>query len=108
MSIFLNTYHLFRHCLSFNITPDSYWLGQNFPNPFNPKTVIQYHIPAKGLVQLKVFDVLGNEVAQLLNGNQEAGSYEAVFDGSGLGSGIYFYRIEAGEFVQTKRMLLVK
>jgi len=91
-----------------NITPDSYWLGQNFPNPFNPKTVIQYHIPVKGLVSLKVFDVLGNEVAQLLNGNQEAGSYETEFDGSGFGSGIYFYRIEAGEFVQTKRMLLVK
>ena len=91
-----------------NIIPDSYWLGQNFPNPFNPKTVIQYQIPVKGLVSLKVFDVLGNEVAQLLNGNQEAGSYEAEFDGSGFGSGIYFYRIEAGEFVQTKRMLLVK
>ncbi|MBK9331622.1 MAG: T9SS type A sorting domain-containing protein [Ignavibacteria bacterium] len=88
--------------------PDSYWLGHKFPNPFNLKTVIQYHIPVKGLVLLKVFDVLGNEVAELLNANQEAGSYEAEFDGSGLASGVYFYRIEAGLFVQTKRMILLK
>ena len=92
-----------------NIIPDSYWLGQNFPNPFNPKTVIQYHIPFKGLVSLKVFDVLGNEVAQLLNGNQEAGSYEAEFDGSGFASGIYFYSLYLNESLfDTKRMVLLK
>ena len=92
-----------------NIIPDSYWLGQNFPNPFNPKTVIQYHIPVKGLVSLKVFDVLGNEVAQLLNGNQEAGSYEAEFDGSGFASGIYFYSLYLNESLfDTKRMVLLK
>jgi len=88
--------------------PAEYKLSQNFPNPFNPNTVIQYQIPVKGLVSLKVFDVLGNEVAELLNGNQEAGSYEAEFDGSGFASGIYFYRLETSEFVQTKRMALVK
>ena len=91
-----------------NTVPDGFKLEQNFPNPFNPKTVIQYHIPVKGLVSLKVFDVLGNEVAQLLNGNQEAGSFEAEFDGSGLASGIYYYRIESGSFVQTKKMMLIR
>ncbi len=99
-----------------HVTTDLFELHQNYPNPFNPKTVILYRIPVEGLVTLKVFDVLGNEVAELLNTNQMAGSYEAEFDGSGLSSGIYFYRLVAKSnnsrkseyFSDAKRMILIK
>jgi len=88
--------------------PDAYSLFQNYPNPFNPKTVIVYQIPKSGIVSLKIFDILGNEIFDLVNEKQSAGSYEAEFDGSGLASGIYFYRLETAGFIQTKRMALVK
>jgi len=85
-----------------------YSLSQNFPNPFNPKTVISYELPVTGNALLKVFDVLGNEVAELVNEKQNAGSYSVEFDGSNFSSGVYFYKLTAGEFVETKRMILLK
>ncbi len=88
--------------------PDKYELYQNYPNPFNPVTNIQFTIPKSGLVSLKVYDVLGREVKNIVNEFKQAGSYIVSFDGSELSSGIYFYRLEAGDFVQVKRMVLVK
>ncbi len=88
-------------------------LDQNYPNPFNPSTKIKYTIPSAGtsvmkFVQLKVYDVLGNEVAVLVNKEQAAGNYEIEFDASNLSSGIYFYKLTSGSFVETKKMLLMK
>ena len=88
--------------------PISYDLSQNFPNPFNPSTTIRYAIPNAVLVTLKVYDVLGNEIATLVNEEKSSGSYEVSFSGSGLSSGIYFYTINAGSFGETKKMILLK
>jgi subtilisin family serine protease len=90
-----------------NKLPDSFALFQNYPNPFNPSTVISYQIPKAGHVKLKVYDVLGREVATLIDKEQIAGSYKVEFSGQ-LSSGVYFYRLTAGEFSQTKKMLLLK
>ncbi|MGB5289347.1 MAG: T9SS type A sorting domain-containing protein, partial [Ignavibacteriaceae bacterium] len=83
-------------------------LEQNYPNPFNPKTNIQYAISNRQFVTLKVYDVLGNEIASLVNEEKPAGEYEVEFDATGLPSGIYFYQLKAGNFVETKKMLLIK
>lgn len=88
--------------------PSSYRLNQNYPNPFNPSTVIRYSLPQSGLVSLKVYDVLGQQVAVLLNSEQSAGTHEINFNASKLSSGIYFYTIHAGNFISTKKMLLLK
>ncbi len=91
-----------------DVIPAKYSLSQNYPNPFNPETVIGYQIPAAGFVSLKVYDVLGREVAVLVNGEKSPGSYKIKFDGRNLSSGVYFYRIQTDKFVQSKKMLLVK
>ena len=83
-------------------------LNQNYPNPFNPTTMIKYAIPERSFVELKVFDILGREVASLVNEEQDAGYYEFNFNAVKLSSGIYFYRIKADDFVQTKKMILIK
>ena len=83
-------------------------LDQNYPNPFNPSTRISWQSPESGWQTLKVFDVLGNEVATLVNEYKTAGSYEVEFNASSMPSGLYFYRIKAGSFVETKKMLLLK
>jgi hypothetical protein len=96
--------------------PTEFSLSQNYPNPFNPSTKIKYTIPSvtlrqaqsDRLVTLKVYDVLGNEVATLVNEAKSAGEYEVDFDGSALPSGIYFYQLAAGNFLQTKKMILLK
>jgi hypothetical protein len=88
--------------------PSSFLLDQNYPNPFNPSTTIRYALPHTSAVQLTVYNTLGQEVAVLQNGEQEAGYHEVRFEGSGLSSGVYFYRIQAGGFVQTRRLLLLK
>ncbi|HMS34002.1 MAG TPA: T9SS type A sorting domain-containing protein [Ignavibacteria bacterium] len=88
--------------------PDNYNLSQNYPNPFNPSTKINYTIPKSGLVTLKVYDLLGKEVASLVNEVVNAGSHEVSFNASNLSSGTYFYRIKVGDFVETKKMSLLK
>ncbi len=88
--------------------PKQFTLSQNYPNPFNPTTVISYQLPTASTVSLKIYDVLGKEVATLVNGRQEAGTYNFNFNASNLASGIYFYRFQAGNFVQVRKMMLVK
>ena len=88
--------------------PVAFELKQNFPNPFNPATTINYSIPQSGFVTIKLYDILGRQVATLVNDNKPAGNYSAKFDGSKLVSGVYFYRMEAGSFSQTKKLLLLK
>jgi len=89
--------------------PDVFNLEQNYPNPFNPRTVIKYKLSMFHFVSLKVYDILGNEVASLVNENKPAGSYEVVFDGSDFPSGIYFYSLSInGNVIDTKRMVLLK
>lgn len=83
-------------------------LAQNYPNPFNPRTTIGYQIPERAFIIIKIYDVLGNEITTLVNEEKIAGSYEIEFDGSSLPSGIYYYRITAGDFSQTNKMVLIK
>ena len=88
--------------------PEKYNLYQNYPNPFNPSTKIKYDVPVQGSVKLTVFDQLGREVAQLVNGTKSAGSYLVEFDGSSLASGIYLYKLETRDNTITKKMTLIK
>lgn len=88
--------------------PTEFKLDQNYPNPFNPATIFRYQIPISGKVSLKIFDMLGRDVVTLVNEAREAGTYSASFDGSELSSGIYFYELRAGSFVNVKKMLLLK
>lgn len=91
------------------VLPGEYKLSQNYPNPFNPATVINYTVPEQANVTIKIYDVLGSEVATLLNNVEvAAGSYDVTFDASRLSSGIYFYTLNAGNFIQTKKMTLIK
>jgi len=89
-------------------SPDEFFLYQNYPNPFNPTTTINFSVPSSEFVTLKVFDVLGNELSTLVNEEKPVGSYKVEFDASRLSSGIYFYRLSAGEFIQTRKMILMK
>ncbi|NWG29621.1 MAG: T9SS type A sorting domain-containing protein [Ignavibacteriaceae bacterium] len=91
-----------------NLTPSEFYLEQNYPNPFNPSTSIQYQVSSISQVTLKVYDILGNEIVTLVNEEKPAGIYEIAFYATGLSSGIYFYKLSAGSFVQTRKMLLVK
>ena len=88
--------------------PSSFSLSQNYPNPFNPVTNLEFGISDLGFVSLEVYDVLGKEVAMLVNEKLSPGKYKVEFDGSGFSSGVYFYRLTAGDFTETKRMMLVK
>jgi protocatechuate 3,4-dioxygenase beta subunit len=89
-------------------TIQNYKLYQNYPNPFNPTTVIKYSVPMASRVTLKVYNILGSEVATLVNGEKAVGNYNVTFNGSNLASGIYFYQLKAGGFVQTKKLVLMK
>jgi hypothetical protein len=89
-------------------TPSEFLLSQNYPNPFNPLTSIQYQFPEKEFVTIRVFDVLGKEVATLVNEEKPAGTYEVIFNASDYSGGVYFYRIQAGNFVEIKKMMLMK
>ena len=91
-----------------NSVVDGFYLKQNYPNPFNPVTHLEFGISNLGFVSLKIYNVLGNEVKTLVNENKPAGSYKIEFDGSDLPGGVYFYKLEAGDFSETKRMILLK
>jgi hypothetical protein len=88
--------------------PERFVLEQNYPNPFNPSTTIRYGVPQRANVSLIVYNTLGQKVATLGQDTQEAGYHEVKFDGSSLASGVYFYRIQAGSFVQTRKLLLLR
>ena len=94
--------------LTVNLLPNKFELSQNYPNPFNPSTIIKYVIPQSEHVTLKVYDELGNEVRTLVNGNRSAGQYNVEFNGSNLASGIYFYKISAGNYSAVKKLMLLK
>jgi len=86
----------------------SFQLEQNYPNPFNPSTSLKYTVSSPQSVLLKVYDVLGNEVATLVNEEKPAGTYEVEFNANGLTSGVYFYRLQSGDFFETKKMVFLK
>ncbi len=87
--------------------PRQFSLEHNFPNPFNPSTTITYELPKPSMVTLSVYDLLGREVYVLVNDKSDAGYHEVKFDGTVLSSGVYFYRIQAGSYVQTRELLLL-
>jgi len=91
-----------------NETPTEFSLEQNYPNPFNPVTNIKFSIPLTGIVKLKVYDILGKEMAVLVNKHLTAGTYQADFNGSTFASGVYFYKLETEGFLEIKKMMLVK
>ena len=91
-----------------SILPTKFELSQNYPNPFNPSTTIKYQVPQNSFVSVNVYDILGNQVGTLVREEKAAGSYELRFDASNMPSGVYFYKIQAGNFTQTKKMILMK
>jgi photosystem II stability/assembly factor-like uncharacterized protein len=97
-----------------SVVPTNFYLSQNYPNPFNPTTKIKFDIPAGPVgqtflsVTLKIYDILGREIQTLVNEKLQPGSYEVTFDGSNLSSGIYFYQLKAGEYIENKKMVLIK
>ena len=93
---------------NFSNLPKSFQLSQNYPNPFNPVTTIKYALPKNEFVTIKIYDIVGREIMRLLNEYKQAGYYSVNFNGSNLASGVYFYRIQAGDFTAMKRMVLVK
>lgn len=90
--------------------PARFDLEQNYPNPFNPSTKIRFNVPGNtdGIIKLAVYDITGREISLLVNSKLSPGSYEYTFDGSKFSSGVYFYKLQTAEFVETKRMVLVK
>lgn len=88
--------------------PVDFFLEQNYPNPFNPNTVIGYQLPVTGDVTLKIYDILGNAIATLVNEYLEAGRYKVEFDAKSLSSGIYFYTLQAGSYKETRKMVLIR
>jgi len=88
--------------------PVQLMLTQNYPNPFNPSTTIEFALPQSGFVMLKVYNVLGEEVATLIAGEHPAGTFKATWDASDMPSGVYFYRLSAGEYVETKKAVLMR
>jgi hypothetical protein len=88
--------------------PLAFTLGQNYPNPFNPSTTIRYGLPVRSHVSLSVYNTLGQQVAQLVNGEVDAGYHEVTFDAPALPSGVYFYRLQAGSYVEAKKLCLVR
>jgi subtilisin-like proprotein convertase family protein len=113
-----DTGHVERYCLNIiynailavnnNQLPVKFELSQNYPNPFNPVTNIKYSVPKQSLVTIRIFDILGREVKTLVNGIKPAGTFDAVFDASSFASGVYFYRMEAGNFTDVKKLVILK
>ena len=91
-----------------NLLPAEYWLGQNYPNPFNPTTTIRFGLPRRSHTTLKLFDLLGRETLTLMDAQLKAGEHEVVLNAQDISSGVYIYRIQAENFVQTRRLVLLK
>ena len=94
--------------VDYSVVPTVFSLSQNYPNPFNPMTTIEFGIPKEVKVTLKVYDALGSEVETIINDEMEAGYYKYQWNGVNFASGVYFYRITAGGFVSTKKLMLLK
>jgi hypothetical protein len=103
-----NTYTAVDRDPGLSKMPEQFSIAQNYPNPFNPSTTIRYGLPNRSHVTLTVFNTLGQQVATLVQGDQEAGYHEVRFDASGLSSGVYFYRLQAGTYVETRKLLLLR
>ena len=88
--------------------PAQFELAQNYPNPFNPVTTIKYGLPVNSYVELRIYNLLGEEIVRMVQDTKSAGFHEFSWDASGFASGIYFYRLQAGDFVQTRKMMLLK
>ncbi|MCX6161922.1 MAG: T9SS type A sorting domain-containing protein, partial [Ignavibacteriae bacterium] len=88
--------------------PGEYKLFDNYPNPFNPSTTIKFSVPKKDIVRLSVYDALGRQVNELVNGTKEAGTYEITFDASALPSGVYFYKLQTSGYSSVKKMILIR
>jgi hypothetical protein len=88
--------------------PTKFTLEQNYPNPFNPSTTIRYGLPARTHVTMTIYNALGQQVAELVNGEVDAGNHDVKFEGSNLASGVYFYRLTAGEHADSKKLILMK
>jgi len=105
---------MYRRTITTNVgnnstdSPTDLILHQNYPNPFNPSTKIVYRVKSREFIELRVFDLLGREVATLVNEVKAPGSHEVKFDARGLASGVYLYRLKAGEFVQTRKLALLR
>jgi hypothetical protein len=91
-----------------NLIPTQYALAQNYPNPFNAQMKITYSLALRGYVSIDIFDILGRRIAQLSEGTREPGNHEIIWDATGMPTGIYFYKLKAGEYQETKRMVLLK
>ncbi len=91
-----------------NGSPNEYSLYQNYPNPFNPSTIIDYSVPEKSFIRLSVFNAIGQEVAILIQEEMEPGTYTITFNAANLPSGVYFYRLQSGNFIETRKMVLMK
>jgi len=94
--------------IKLDLIPKHFELFQNYPNPFNPSTLIKYSVPENGFVKLSVYNLVGEEVKLLISGQVDAGFYEIEFDATSLPSGIYFYKLQAGNYVETKKMVLLR
>lgn len=94
--------------ISLTQKPAEFALKQNYPNPFNPATTIKYELPVDTHVSLKLYDILGKEVLNLVNENKQAGYYQTELSAASLASGVYFYRLQAGGFVQTKKLVILR
>jgi hypothetical protein len=92
----------------FEVIPTNLTLSQNYPNPFNPSTSITYSIPEEAAITIKIYDITGTEIETLVNEEKRAGTYELTWNAENLPSGVYFYQLTAGSFVETKKMLLLK
>jgi len=88
--------------------PGEYYLANNYPNPFNPTTTIEYSTPVTGQVKLTIYNILGEQVGHLVNEIQPAGDHSVTFDASGIASGMYFYQLEGSNFLKSKKMILLK
>ena len=97
-----------NHGMTGTNVPERYSLSQNYPNPFNPTTQIKYSIPKRSYITLKVYNFLGQLVRTLFDGVQEQGNFEALFDGKGLASGMYLFRLTSSGFTETKKLILIK